>query len=352
MESVTKRFGVLTAGGDCPGLNAAMRGLAKTAMGKYNMEIVGFYEGYRGLVNNNAKLMTETDFSGILHKGGSILGSSRERPFKDPEKVKKMVETYKKWELDCLVVLGGNGTQKRGYWLSKEGCNVIGLPKTIDNDIYGNDISFGFHSALEFCTDALDRLHTTASSHKRVLIAEIMGNSAGWLALYAGLAGGADVIIIPEIPYDIKKIKKHVEKRMSSKNPFCVIAVAEGAVSIDEANLTKKELKKKRKKSGLSAGYRVSKELNAISDFESRVSVLGYLQRGGTPTGYDRVISTQFGVKGAELLAKGKYNKMVAAKGLNVVSIPLEEVAEKVQIVPVDNIAIKSAKATGISFGD
>lgn len=352
MSSKTKRFGILTAGGDCPGLNAAMRGLAKAAQGQYNMEIVGFRYGYRGLVENDAKLMTAEDFSGILHKGGTILGSSRERPFKDPEKVKAMIQNYKAWELDCLVVLGGNGTQKRGYKLVQEGLNVIGLPKTIDNDIYGTDMTFGFHTSLEFCTDALDRLHTTASSHGRVLIAEIMGNSAGWLSLYSGIAGGADAIIIPEIPYDIKKIKDHVDQRMKQGSGFSVIVVAEGAKTIEEANLSKKELKEKRLKENVSAGYRLSQELNSISDYESRVSVFGYLQRGGAPAGYDRVLATQFGTKGAELLYKGDYNKLVATKGLEVVAVPLEDIAGKTKLVPEDHMSIRSARMTGINFGD
>lgn len=352
MSSKTKRFGILTAGGDCPGLNAAMRGLAKAAQGQYGMEIVGFRNGYKGLVENDAKLMRSEDFSGILHKGGTILGSSRERPFKDPEKVKAMIKNYKDWDLDCLVVLGGNGTQKRGYKLVLEGLNVIGLPKTIDNDIYGTDMTFGFHTSLEFCTNALDRLHTTASSHGRVLIAEIMGNSAGWLALYSGLAGGADAIIIPEIPYDINKIKKHIDKRIKQGSNFSVLVVAEGAKSKEESKLSKKELKLKRIEEKISAGYRISEELNNISDYESRVSVLGYLQRGGGPAGYDRVLATQFGTKGAELLNKGEYNKLVAAKGLDVVAVPLEDIAGKTKLVPHNHMSIKSARLTGIGFGD
>lgn len=353
MTSVTKRIGVLTAGGDAPGLNAALRGLAKSAHDNYGMEIVGFFDGYKGLVENNARMMGHADFSGILHEGGSFLRNSRERPFKDEAKVQKMIENYHHWELDCLVVLGGGGTNKRGYWLTQRGLNVIGLPKTIDNDIYGTDITFGFHSALEFCTDAVDRLHTTAASHNRVILAEIMGNSAGWLALYAGIAGGADAIIIPEIPYDVYKLKAHIDKRVQNPNSqFCVIVVAEGAKTPEEAKLTKKELKKKRKEEGVSAAYRVSRELNAISEYESRVSVLGYLQRGGSPTGYDRVLATQFGVKAAELLAKGDYNKMVSANGLEVTSVPLKEVADKTKFVPKDHLAVQSAKQSGICFAD
>ncbi|WP_435236542.1 6-phosphofructokinase [Psychromonas sp. PT13] len=353
MESVTKRIGVLTAGGDAPGLNAALRGLAKAAQDNYGIEIVGFFDGYKGLVNNNARLMEHADFSGILHEGGSFLRNSRERPFKDEAKVQKMIANYHEWNLDCLVVLGGGGTNKRGFWLTERGLNVIGLPKTIDNDIFGTDITFGFHSALEFCTDAVDRLHTTAASHQRVILAEIMGNKAGWLALYAGIAGGADAIILPEMPYDIQKLKAHIDNRMkNSHSQFCVIVVAEGAKTPEEAELTKKELKNKRKEEKISAAYRVSRELNAISNYESRVSVLGYLQRGGSPTGYDRVLATQFGAKAAELLYRGEYNQLVAAKGLEVTSVPLAEVAGKTKFVPKNHIAVQSAKQTGICFAD
>ena len=351
-KSATKRFGILTGGGDCPGLNAAIRGICKAAHFEYGMEIVGIVEGYKGLVEGNGEILKPQDFSGIINKGGTILGSSRERPFKSPEKVEAMIENYKKWDLDCIVTLGGNGTQKRANWLRQKGLNVIGLPKTIDNDIFGTDMTFGFHSALDIATDAIDRLHTTAHSHRRALVIEIMGNRAGWLTLYSGLAGGGDVIIIPEIPYDINIIHEHVKKRMEKKDGFSVIVVAEGAKSIQEAELSKKELKKKRAKEGLCAAERLSKELNEISDFETRHTVLGYLQRGGAPSPYDRVLATQCGTAAAELLHKGDYNKMVILKGNDVTSVPIEYVAEKTKYVPKDNIAIQSAKLSGACFGD
>lgn len=350
-HSVTKRFGILTAGGDAPGLNPAIRGICKAAYNEYGMEIVAIEDGFKGLVEGHMHLMNPSEFSGIIHKGGTILGTSRERPFKDPEKVKKLVENYNKWELDCLVCLGGNGTQKRALMCSELGLNVIHLPKTIDNDVYGSDMSFGFHTALDMATDAVDRLHTTAASHKRVLIAEIMGNAAGWLALYAGVAGGADAIIIPEIPYNIKKLKKHVDERLESRAGFSVIVVAEGALSEEESELSRKELKKIRAKQS-SAAIRVSEELNELGDYEARVSVLGYMQRGGSPSAYDRVLATQFGTKGAELMAKGNYGKMVALRGMEIVAVPLEEVARRTKIVPKDHIAIKSAKLAGTIFGD
>ena len=350
-KSKTKRFGILTAGGDCPGLNPAIRGICKAAYHEYGMEIIGIDEGYRGLVEGKGRLLGPEDFSGIIHKGGTILGTSRERPFKDPVKVDMMIENYKKWNLDALVVLGGNGSQKRAYWLYQKGLNVIGLPKTIDNDVFGSDMTFGFHTALDMATDAVDRLHTTAHSHRRVLIAEIMGNEAGWLTLYAGIAGGADVIVIPEIPYNIEKIHVHLKERLSHPEGFSVITVAEGARAEEDADLSKKQLRKKRREEG-GAGQCLSNSINALGDFESRVSVLGYLQRGGSPVAYDRVLATQFGTKGAELLAKGEYGRMVALKGQEVASIPLEDTAEKTKYVPADDLAIRSAKLAGTCFGD
>lgn len=351
MKSVTKRFGILTAGGDCPGLNPAIRGICKAAYFNYGMEIIGIEDGFKGLVEGNGRKLEPQDFSGIIHKGGTILHTSRERPFKEPDKVKKMLANYKKWKLDCVVCIGGNGTQKRANEMRELGMNVIHLPKTIDNDVFGSDMSFGFHTALDIATDAVDRLHTTAASHKRVLIAEIMGNAAGWLALFSGIAGGADVIIIPEIPYDIQKIKAHVEKRLSSSAAFSVIVVAEGARDLLEATYPRKDLKKMRLEQP-SAGYRVAAALNELGNFEARVTVLGYLQRGGSPSAYDRVLATQFGTKGAELLAKGDYGKMVALKGMDIVEIPLEDVANKTKFVPENHLAVVSAKLTDICFGD
>ncbi len=349
-KTATKRFGILTAGGDAPGLNPAIRGICKAAHFKYGMEIIGIEDGFKGLVEGRGRLLKPQDFSGIIHMGGTILHTSRERPFKDPEKVKAIIENYKKWKLDCVVCLGGNGTQKRAYAMQEMGLNVLHLPKTIDNDVFGSDMSFGFHTALDVATDAVDRLHTTAASHKRVLIAEIMGNAAGWLALFAGIAGGADVIVIPEIPYNIQAIKKHVEERLKSGG-FSVIVVAEGAKDIEEALLSRKELKRLRE-GQQSAGYRVANALNALGNFEARVSVLGYLQRGGSPVAYDRVLATQFGTKGAELLAKGEYGRMVSLKGMDIVDVALSEVANKTKYVPEDHLAIVSAKLAGTCFGD
>ncbi|HOH87556.1 6-phosphofructokinase, partial [Ruminococcus sp.] len=267
-----RRIGILTSGGDCPGLNATIRGVAKACYERFdedNVEIVGISNGYYGLINNLCKDMSPSSFSGILTQGGTIFGTKRQ-PFKmmqvigedNIDKVKNMKETYKKQKLDCLLTLGGNGTHKTSKLLSDEGLNVIGLPKTIDNDIYGTDVTFGFHTAVDIATDVLDRLHTTAASHSRVLLCEIMGNKAGWLTLNAGIAGGADVIIIPEIPYDIDKICDAVMARSASGKTFSIVAVAEGAFDINEAKMKKKERAKKRAEAGiLTATSRIAAQI-------------------------------------------------------------------------------------------
>ena len=258
-----KRIGMLTSGGDCQALNAAMRGVVKGLSANLDeLEIYGFFDGYKGLIYGNYRLLTSKDFSGILTKGGTILGTSRQ-PFKlmrvpdenGLDKVEAMKHTYHKLNLDCLVILGGNGTQKTANLLREEGLNVIHLPKTIDNDIYGTDITFGFQSALNIATDAIDYIHTTAASHNRVFIVEIMGHKVGWLPLHAGIAGGADIVLIPEIPYDIDKVVDAVKKRSRAGKGFTILAVAEGAISKQDAKLSKKELKAKKKRSKISVCF-------------------------------------------------------------------------------------------------
>ncbi|MCX7710449.1 MAG: 6-phosphofructokinase [Clostridia bacterium] len=361
-KPATKSFGILTSGGDCPGLNAAIRGVAKATMGIYDMNVMGICNGYKGLIEGEVKQLSPEDVSGILTRGGTILGTSREKPFKvtgdaDGEvgknKVEAIKETYQRFGLDCIVVLGGNGSHKTANLLKDEGLNVVGLPKTIDNDIFGTDVTFGFYSAVDIATDAIDRLHSTAHSHNRVMVVEVMGHYAGWLALYAGVAGGADVIILPEIPYDIESIKKHITKRAKGGKAFSIIVVAEGAVSYEESKLSKKELKKKMKESSSpSKGYAIAKEIEACTDMDVRVSVLGYQQRGGTPSPYDRVIATQFGTAAAELLYKGEFGKMVAKVNNKIITVPLEDVAGKIKLVPKDHRLIKDARMVGTCFGD
>jgi ATP-dependent phosphofructokinase / diphosphate-dependent phosphofructokinase len=357
-HSVTKRFGILTAGGDCPGLNAAIRGVCRAAHDLYDMEIIGIAKGFRGLINEDTKVLKPEDFTGILTRGGTILGSSREKPFntvdKDEmalEKVSAIKETYSKLKLDCLVVLGGNGTNTTGYKLSWEGLNVIGLPKTIDNDIVGTDKSFGFDSALLICTEAIDRLHSTAQSHDRVIVIELMGHKAGWLALYAGVAGGGDVILIPEIPYDVKAIGNHLKERAKSGKRFSIVVVAEGALSVNEAAMEKKDRKKYRLENGPSVAYRVAKEIGEETGMETRATVLGYVQRGGVPSAADRVLATSLGTAAVELLAKGNYGRMVALNGNDIGSVELSIPEGKVKSVPLDHYMINTAKSVGTCMG-
>jgi len=357
-QSVTKRFGILTAGGDCPGLNAAIRGVCRAAHDRYGMEIVGIANGFRGLIDEDTRKLSPEDFSGILTRGGTILGSSRVKPFSEADKdepasdkVSAIMDTYKKLKLDCVVILGGNGTNTTGYKLALEGLNVIGLPKTIDNDIVGTDRTFGFHSALAIGTDAIDRLHSTAQSHSRVIVIELMGHKAGWLALYAGVAGGGDVVLIPEIPYDVREIARHLEKRAKTGKMFSIVVVAEGATSIKEMEMDKKDRKKYRAEMGPSVAYRVAREIQEETGKETRATVLGYMQRGGIPSASDRVLATSLGTAAVELLAKGNYGRMVALNGDSIDSVDLSIPESKVKNVPEDHYMIDTARAVGTCLG-
>ena len=334
-DLVMKRVAFLTSGGDCQALNATMRGVAKALYAAdKDIEIYGILEGYKGLIYGNYRKMEPSDFSGILTLGGTILGSSRQ-PFKHMrkpdanglDKVEAMKKTYRDLKLDCLVILGGNGTQKTANLLSEEGLNVMGLPKTIDNDIYGTDMTFGFQSAVDIATECIDCIHTTAYSHGRVFIVEVMGHKVGWLTLHAGIAGGADVILLPEIPYDIDSVIAAIEKRTNEGKRFSILAVAEGAISKEDAALTKKEYKQKLKNPG-------------------------HTQRGGSPCAYDRVISTRLGAAAASLMLEGKFGYMVGFHGDEIVPVPLSEVAGKLKMVDPNSSIIKEAKSLGICFGD
>jgi 6-phosphofructokinase 1 len=363
--SVTRTFGILTAGGDCPGLNAAIRGVCRAAHDRYDMHIIGIANGYRGLIDEDVRVLRPEDFSGILTRGGTILGASREKPFKrtlvrdqpkdyeiGEDKVRAIKENYRKLGLDCLVVLGGNGTNTTGYLLAREGLNVVGLPKTIDNDIAGTDRTFGFNSALAISTDAIDRLHSTAQSHNRVMVIELMGRKAGWLALYAGVAGGGDVILLPEIPYDIKAISRHLVTRAQSGKAFSIVVVAEGALSVEEAKMEKKDRKKYREQTAVpSIGYRVAKEIETETKMETRATILGYVQRGGIPSASDRVLATSLGTAAADLLAKGEYGRMVALIGDGIGSVDLSVPAGKVKTVPRDHYMIDTAVSVGTCMG-
>jgi 6-phosphofructokinase 1 len=355
-----KRIGILTSGGDCPGLNAVIRGVAKGAYERLrDVQFVGIIGGYRGLIGGEYREMKVDEFAGILTLGGTILGTSRQ-PFKlmrtigddKVDKIAAMKKTYKDAKLDCLVVLGGNGTHKTAHLLSDEGLNVIGLPKTIDNDLWDTDVTFGFHSAVDIATESIDRIRTTAASHGRVMLVEIMGNKAGWLTLYAGLAGGADVILLPEIPFNIDKIIKVISKEKSGR-AYSVIAVAEGAMDAGEAGLKKKERAEKRAAAGeVTATQRIAREISMKTGAECRVCMPGHLQRGGSPSAYDRILSTQFGDYAAGLIERGCFGVTVAKKGGEITENPLSEVAGKTKFVPPDHPMVEVARNMGISFGN
>jgi 6-phosphofructokinase 1 len=359
-----KRIGMLTSGGDCQALNATMRGVAKALYNLYGdeVEIIGFIDGYKGLIYENYRKMTQSDFTGILTVGGTILGSSRQ-PFKkmrEPDangldKVEAMKTTYRRQRLDCLVVLGGNGSQKTANLLSQEGLNVIGLPKTIDNDLWGTDMTFGFQSAVNVATDVIDCIHTTAASHNRIFMVEIMGHGAGWLTLNAGMAGGADIILIPEIPYDINSIIKSVKQRAKAGHGFTIIAVAEGAKSKEDALLSKKEYKKRvaqMLETYPSISYEIAAQIEEACGQEVRVTVPGHMQRGGAPAPYDRVLSSRLGATAALMISRGEFGNMVAVKNNDITSVPLSEIAGKLKTVDPNSAIIAEARLLGISFGD
>ena len=355
------RIGMLTSGGDCQALNAAMRGVVKGLCSKReDVEIYGFQEGYKGLIYSNFTMLTAKDFSGILTLGGTILGTSRQ-PFKlmrvpdanGLDKVEAMKHTYHKLNLDCLVVLGGNGTHKTANLLREEGLNVVTLPKTIDNDLWGTDMTFGFQSAVDIATDTIDKIHTTATSHSRVFIVEVMGHKVGWVTLHAGIAGGADIILLPEIPYDIDVVVNAIDRRKAAGKRFTIIAVAEGAISKEDAALSKKALKeKKAKKKYPSVAYEVAEKIQSKTDQEVRITVPGHTQRGGSPCAYDRVLATRLGAAAAEAILDGEFGWMMAVRRGDIVRVPLSEVAGKLKYVDPASEIIKEAKWTGISFGD
>ena len=356
-----KRIGMLTSGGDCQALNAAMRGVVKCLVNSNeDVEIYGFLDGYKGLIYGNFRMLAGHDFSGILTKGGTILGSSRV-PFKtirEPDengvdKVEAMKQNYYKLRLDCLVILGGNGTHKTANLLREEGLNVITLPKTIDNDLWGTDMTFGFQSAVNIATEAIDCIHTTASSHGRTFIVEVMGHKVGSLTLHAGIAGGADIILIPEIPYDINRVIEAIEKRNQDGSRFTILAVAEGAISKEDAKLSKKEYKEKMKSYKYpSVSYELADEIQKRTGGEVRVTVPGHTQRGGSPCPYDRVFASRLGAEAGELILKGEYGFMVGYKNREIVKVPLADVAGKLKMVSPDSDIVKEAKLLGISFGD
>lgn len=358
---MAKRIGILTAGGDCPGLNSAIRGVAKATYHRMpGAEIYGIAEGFSGLITGEYKKMSPSDFSGILNVGGTILGSSR-TPYKmmrvieadSVDKVAKMKQNYEKMELDCLLCLGGNGTHKNAHLLAEEGLNVIGLPKTIDNDIWGTEFTFGFHTAVRTGSDILDKLHTTAASHGRTLVVEIMGNKAGWLTLYAAVAGGADVVLLPEIPFEIDSVVDALNRRVRAGKDFSIIAVAEGAISASESKMKRKDRLAARSAAGdRCVSDKLVRELTAKTELEIRSCVPGHILRGGSPSPYDRILATQFGVYAAQLIYDDVYGVAVGISSDRVRHSPLEIVAGKTKFVPKDNQLIDAARHMGLNFGD
>jgi len=335
-----KKIGILTAGGDCPGLNAAIRGVGKTAIVKYGMDVIGISDGFLGLIQKDYFPLEEKMLSGILTVGGTILGTSREKPFKKngrkaPDKPGLIKKHYDEMGLNCLVCIGGNGTMKTAAKLAEEGLNVIGLPKTIDNDVWGTDQTFGFDSALWIATDAIDRLHSTANSHKRIMVIEIMGHDAGWLALYAGMAGGGDVILIPELDYDMEIVNNYLVERARKKKPYSIVVVAEG-------------IKKPKKQS---AAEYISQKIEKGTGMETRKTILGYIQRGGSPTPTDRILATSFGAYAVDLIAQNDFGKMVIKKGERTKAIPLSEVGNKLRLVPRNHSLIQKARGLDVCLG-
>lgn len=369
-------LGLLTSGGDCPGLNAALRAVGRAAQDCFGMRLLGFHNGFRGLAQDETIKLDSKQLSGILTIGGTILGTSRDKPHRMQvggrilDMTPTIVETYKRHKLDALVCLGGGGTQKNARRLQQAGLNVVTLPKTIDNDIVCTDRSFGFDTALDIATEAIDRLHSTATSHNRIIVVEVMGHRAGWLALEAGVAGGADVILIPEKPYDVNVIAKTIQMRTHQGKRFSIIVVAEGALSKADAlkvqqlvsardaaktkvvrNKISQELAKFHDQQRLGHAVRLTRQLEELASQESRLTILGHLQRGGTPSSADRVLATRLGTACAECVAEKRFGVMLALQGNDIVPVPLEEVAGRKKLVPVDHPLIRSAEMVGTSFG-
>ena len=356
-----KRIGILTSGGDCQGLNASIRGVAKSLYEEFgdNVEIYGIKDGYKGLIFGEYKLMKPEDFSGILTLGGTILGTSRQ-PFKlmrvidenSVDKVKNMKDNYRKMNLDCLVILGGNGTQKTANLLREEGLNVVSLPKTIDNDVWGTDMTFGFHSSVEIATNVIDCIHTTATSHGRIFCVEIMGHKVGWLPLYAGIAGGADVILLPEIPFSIDKVCEAVSRGYAAGKRCCIIAVGEGAVLDSEAPFKRRERVFVRADRGETTVTRhLAEVIGERTGAETRATVLGYIQRGGEPSAYDRVLCTRLGSFAAQLCRRGRFGVTVAVSGNRITFNALTDIAGKYKFVDPNGEIVRAAEETGVSFG-
>ena len=356
-----RRLGLLTGGGDCPGLNAVIRAVVKGASYNYNSEVVGFNDGFKGLVENDAFLIDDFTVSGIISRGGTILGTSnRDNPFDycpggssdyrqtDNDRSGDAVENLKKWGIECLVIIGGDGSLLLAHRFSEIGVPVIGIPKTIDNDLPATDVTFGFDSAVTTATEAIDKIHTTAESHHRIMVVEVMGRDAGFIALEAGMAGGGDIILIPELPFDYSYIIEKIEERQGRGKKYSIIVVAEGAYPVGGEPFYQVKGAVKRL-GGISS--QISREIENRTDMESRATVLGHLQRGGSPTSYDRVLATRFGIKAVELFEGEKYNEMVCLKGTKIESVPLGKAVSGTKRVDLFSEQVRAALAVGTSFG-
>ncbi|MFQ5631931.1 MAG: 6-phosphofructokinase [bacterium] len=359
-----KRIAILTGGGDCPGLNAVIRAVAKSAM-SYSAIVMGIEDGFEGFVEGKIHEISNREVSGILSVGGTILGTSNKGdplhfPVKDAtgemkiiDESERVLRNYRRWGLNAVVAIGGDGTMHICNKLSELGINIVGVPKTIDNDLAATDVTFGYDSALYVATQAIDRLHTTASSHHRVMVIEVMGRYAGWIALGAGLAGGADIILIPEIPFQWQSIYHKVRERSFHGKRFSIICVAEGAKP-KGGDIVVKEVDMKRTDANRLGGIGelVGCKITEDTELETRVTILGHLQRGGSPTPFDRILATKYGAHACDLVVQGKFGRMVALQGTKIVSVPIQKAIAQQKLVPVDSQEIQAARAVGTSFGD
>ncbi len=359
-----KRLGILTGGGDCPGLNAVIRGVAKPAMNDHGLTIVGIEDGFEGFVEGRMREISRDDIAGIIGEGGTILGTSNKGdPFHYPSEgmngveivdaSQRVLKHYKGWGLDALITIGGDGTMHISNKLGDLGMNIVGVPKTIDNDLEATDQTFGFDTALSIATEAIDRLHTTASAHHRVMVIEVMGRYAGWIALEAGLAGGADIILMPEIAFNWESVMRRVIERSTRGNRYSIVCIAEGAKAADEEIVIREtDVKRTDPIRFGGIGEHVGRRITQETGLETRTTILGHLQRGGSPTAYDRVLATRYGTKAVQLAVNGEFGRMVSLRGLNVTSVTIKEAISKQRLVPVDGEIINTARAVGTSFGD
>jgi len=358
-----KRVGILTAGGDCPGLNAVIRAVTKSLILQHHIEVMAIEDGFEGLVEKRIRPLGFDDVSGILQVGGTILGTTNKaNPFNYPvgengktvykDLSDQSLRNADEFGLDAIVCIGGDGSMTIARQLIAKGLRAVGVPKTIDNDLFGTDITFGHDTAVSIATEAIDRIHTTAMSHHRIMVVETMGRYAGWLALNAGVAGGADIILIPEIDYDLDAIAEKILARNRRGRKFSIIAVAEGAKPQGGKLVVSREVKDSPEQIRLGGiALKLCYDIENLTGLETRATVLGHLQRGGTPTPYDRILATRFGVGATELIASGQFNRMVALRGNDIVSVPIEEIGGRTRTVPLDSPLLAMAEAIGVSFG-